>query len=66
MTRALFMTRQDDLEVFLLMEHVENLQNDAAGKREDRLHALPLEAFDEDLSTGELHDGTSLHTTSEN
>jgi hypothetical protein len=66
MTRALLMTRQDNLEVFLLVEHVENLQNDPAGKRENGLHTLPLEAFDEDLSTGEFHDGTSLHTASEN
>ena len=46
MARTLLMACQDDVYVFLLMEHVENLQDDATGKREDRLDPFPLEALD--------------------
>ena len=66
MARTLLMASQDHFNVFLLMKHVENLQNDPARKRKNGFDAFPLEAFDEDFSTGELHDRTSLHTASEN
>ncbi len=49
------MARQDDFHVFLLMKRIENLQHDPAGKREDRLHPFPLQAFNEDFCTGEFH-----------
>ena len=64
MARTLFMASEDDLNVLLLMKRVENLQNDTARKRKNGLHTFPLEAFNEDLSTCELHDGTSIHPAS--
>jgi hypothetical protein len=57
------MASEDHLNVLLLMKHVENLQNDTTRKGKNRLDAFPFEAFDEDLSTRELHDRTSIHTT---
>ncbi len=50
------MPRQDHFNIFLLMKRIENLQHHAAGKRKDGLNPLSLQAFDEDLSTGECHD----------
>ncbi len=55
MARALFMACQDHFNIFLLVKRIENLQHDTAGKRKDRLHAFPLQTFDEDFSTGEFH-----------
>jgi hypothetical protein len=59
------MASEDHLNVLLLMKHVENLQYDTTGKRKNRFDPFPFQAFDEDLSTSELHDRTSIHTTSE-
>jgi hypothetical protein len=66
MARTLFMASENHLNILLLMKHVENLQNDATGKRKDCLDTFPFEAFDENLSTCELHDRTSIHTASNN
>jgi hypothetical protein len=59
------MASENHINVLLLVKHVEDLQNDTTGKRKNRLDALPLEAFDEDLSTCELHNRTSTLATGE-
>ncbi len=55
MARALLMACQDYFNIFLLVECIENLQDDSTGKRKDSLDSFPLQAFDEDFSTGEFH-----------
>jgi len=65
MARSLFMASENHINILLLMKHVENLQNDTTRKRKYRLDAFPFEAFDEDLSTCELHNRTSVLATSE-
>src|SRR5262245_4432282 len=55
MTGSLFMAGQHHFNIFLLMQHVENLQDDAAREREDGFHPFPFQAFDEDFGPGERH-----------
>src|SRR4029077_11339424 len=62
MARSLFMAGEDHFNILLLMKHVENLQNDATGKRKNRLDAFPFEAFDENLSTCDLNDRPPIRT----
>mgnify|MGYP003331321063 CR=1 FL=1 len=55
MAGTLFVARQNDLDIFLLMQHVEDLQHHAPGQGEDRLDPFLLEALDEDFGSGQFH-----------
>ncbi len=55
MAGTLLMPGENNLDILLLMQHIENLEHDPAGERKDRLDAFALEAFDKDLSACEFH-----------
>src|SRR5512146_3077458 len=55
MAGPLLVPCEDHFDIFVLIQHVENLEHHPTRKCKDRLHAFALEAFDKDFSACEFH-----------
>ena len=63
MSRTLFVAHEDVVNLRLFAERVIGRQNCSARITEDMLHAFPLQAFPDNLSTSFLHKLQDLLTS---
>jgi hypothetical protein len=60
MNGALFVSRQDKLQILVIIEKVEDIQDNPSRVAKNMLDPFPLEAFDDNLCTRHFHGSLPL------